>query len=716
MQALSAAGEYLFLGCIGYLHPTRFATPGVWPAEKAVAACLDLHFGIDRDRITWPGTLVVSFTGPSVSGETMDQWWNTRGLWRADNMDVMVVALKLAFVRAVNGVAKSCGESRAWLGKLLKVSRNIPAGNLMQKHTVAHPRPLCFQEFVFVVGGEGVFFWFKSRVTKFLVRHEAGGEVARMIHVFELDEKVELDMTWAGHSAMTRAKQFCAVQQALRDEGKSSGAQHVAKAFLDKKIKVFNSESQPSPYLVTCHIRVLTRFQAMPSAADMKPALFWVEQVEGTFGRRGPLESIYLLDQLQKSCKSDEDLSHVVSQALCDYDLHQLLHVVIKICIRGRGWSCVTLLARSPYTYYLLLLQVQSIFVLMLRNAPTATRDLTVKAVSARASIELLKQKIIKHCLERFPVFADSFANFLTPYKWHEAYPPLSSEPQADHDHDVVITTTMLPRVPVFKSNCQTELFKILVEILLLTGQTYQSMMSVVRTSGAVAHCAAVMDKLALLQAMYQQECMGSLSPKEAAFSGAPTLSDLTVSTAEELSSMEQDWTMQRDAFYDMAAQRELESRGLAQPIFWTLDGMLEHAFAKSAFMTSKLVNQGGIMFFLDLKQLSARTPKSRVTRMSMHIAVSKERLQKFLDVIWSPHATETDVGVLMCGKSDTCYRKCLQMLHAVKPSLFLRNQSLLYSEEALRSGGLARARYMLSLAPREYMILFSKTPLQLPC
>ena len=72
----------------------------------------------------------------------MDQWWNTRGLWRADNMDVMVVALKLAFVRAVNGVAKSCGESRAWLGKLLKVSRNIPAGNLMQKHTVAHPRPL----------------------------------------------------------------------------------------------------------------------------------------------------------------------------------------------------------------------------------------------------------------------------------------------------------------------------------------------------------------------------------------------------------------------------------------------------------------------------------------------------------------------------------------------------------------------------------------------
>ena len=54
--------------------------------------------------------------------------------------------------------------------------------------------------------------------------------------------------------------------------------------------------------------------------------------------------------------------------------------------------------------------------------------------------------------------------------------------------------------------------------------------------------------------------------------------------------------------------------------------------------------------------------------------------------------------------------------LHKQYPNLAVRTQSFLYSEEALRALGLARARYMLSLSARESAILFSKTPMQLLC
>jgi len=65
--------------------------------------------------------------------------------------------------------------------------------------------------------------------TKFAVRRETGGELGRLVTVYELDEKTEADSMWLGHSPINRARQFLAVQTALKQAGKSHAASQVAK-------------------------------------------------------------------------------------------------------------------------------------------------------------------------------------------------------------------------------------------------------------------------------------------------------------------------------------------------------------------------------------------------------------------------------------------------------------------------------------------------------
>lgn len=147
--------------------------------------------------------------------------------------------------------------------------------------------------------------------TKFAVRRETGGELGRLVTVYELDEKTEADSMWLGHSPINRARQFLAVQTALKQAGKSHAASQVAKAFSERCISYHSKDAEASQYLVTTHLRVLHRMTTQPAPSCRAP-IWWIEQLEAHFGRRGPFESIYVMDALQKSVKSDQDLAQVV--------------------------------------------------------------------------------------------------------------------------------------------------------------------------------------------------------------------------------------------------------------------------------------------------------------------------------------------------------------------------------------------------------------------
>lgn len=152
---------------------------------------------------------------------------------------------------------------------------------------------------------------------KFVVRREMGGELGRLVTVYELDEKVEAEAQWGGHSPIVRARQFLAVQNALKVSGKSHGAAQVAKSFSDRHIAYHSKDAEASQYLVTTHLRVLHRFTAT-AGQTTRAAIWWLECLEAHFGRRGPFESIYVLDALQKNVKTDADLAAVVPYCVLD--------------------------------------------------------------------------------------------------------------------------------------------------------------------------------------------------------------------------------------------------------------------------------------------------------------------------------------------------------------------------------------------------------------
>ena len=127
----------------------------------------------------------------------------------------------------------------------------------------------------------------------------------------ESDEKLEADAEWVGHSPITRARQFSAVQTALKADSKPFGAAAISSAFDSADVKYANKENKASPFQVTVYLRVLHRFNnSVPGKAHS--ALEWLEMVEAEVGRKGPFDSIYLLDNFQKALKNDQDLNSVV--------------------------------------------------------------------------------------------------------------------------------------------------------------------------------------------------------------------------------------------------------------------------------------------------------------------------------------------------------------------------------------------------------------------
>jgi hypothetical protein len=105
----------------------------------------------------------------------------------------------------------------------------------------------------------------------------------------------------------------------MRSAGMSQfGAQAISKVFMDRKVKFASSESTASPFLVTTHLRVLHRYcPPCQAGQESQVPFYFLEKMEAEFGRKGPLESIYLLDALQKTCKTDAELTMVVPP--CDH-------------------------------------------------------------------------------------------------------------------------------------------------------------------------------------------------------------------------------------------------------------------------------------------------------------------------------------------------------------------------------------------------------------
>jgi len=152
----------------------------------------------------------------------------------------------------------------------------------------------------------------------------------------ELDEKQEAESEWIGHTPITRAKQFFQIQQSLRSTGVSAcGASAVAAVFKARGTKTHNPEGQCSQFLITTHLRILGRYCPVSGSGDPHDApVTWIELLEGECGRRTPFDSIYTLDNLQKACRHDGDLTCVVpfSQGCCfcveeNADTHHESHV-----------------------------------------------------------------------------------------------------------------------------------------------------------------------------------------------------------------------------------------------------------------------------------------------------------------------------------------------------------------------------------------------------
>lgn len=358
----------------------------------------------------------------------------------------------------------------------------------------------------------------------------------------------------------------------------------------------------------------------------------------------------------------------------------------------------------------------------MVRGVPNAAKDLTVKGVPARANVELLKCKVLRHIQERFGSF-DALSVFTSASEWNEKYPALSKHEDegatSGTGPDLVVSSALMPRIPVWAETSKSEIFKLCCEVIMLTGHLYQALLSVSRNSGLVRDITPITERLDLLQIAYNHD----MNPyRNQTLPGPDKKSRVTVpgtdlqeSSVEELERLESEWVAAKQQFLATAAAAEMHSRGMCEPILFSLDNVYMHQKLSQCSIISTKLSQGGsgILYFYDLKQVSTKMPRGKANRMSMSVSVSKERLEFWLQEVFLTFGRDDDVGVIMCGKSEHTAKKVLSLLSSVRPSLHMRVQGWLYSEDALRSGGLQRARYMLSLTPREMSVLFSKSPIQ---
>lgn len=357
----------------------------------------------------------------------------------------------------------------------------------------------------------------------------------------------------------------------------------------------------------------------------------------------------------------------------------------------------------------------------MLRGCPVATRDLTVKGVPARANVELLKCKVLRHIQERFAAF-DVLNVFSSASDWHTKYPPAGKqlEDSTDAGPELVVSTALMPRIPVWPESSKSELFKLCCEVIMLTGHMYQAFLSCSRNSGLVREIGMVTERLDFLQIAYNADLDPFKNPNKGVLRTPSNkrqcdATDLQDASFEDLEQLESEWLESKLQFLRAAGEAEMQSRGMIEPLLFSLDkALFTHRLSHSSIISTKLSKGGaGILYFYDLKQLSTRAPKGKANRMNMALAICKERLEFWMTEVFMAFARDDDIGVIMCGKSEHTAKKVLALLGALRPQLHCRVQGWLYSEDALRTGGLQRARYMLSLNPREMSILFAKAPIQ---
>ena len=342
--------------------------------------------------------------------------------------------------------------------------------------------------------------------------------------------------------------------------------------------------------------------------------------------------------------------------------------------------------------------------------------------------MEQLKLKTLKHVLERYPKYSDDLQVFLQPHTWHLKFPPVCqidiSHSAEGTNNEAVVTTQLMPQIPVFKESSKAAVFKLCCEVMMMAGQIYASLQGCARSTGMVTDCAAVMDKLPGLDKDYgadtnpYRERSFHLSPEAKQAAGSAMKSnDLPDFDVEDIERLENDWEESKVTYLDSCTQAEMRNRGSLESILFTMDEpAMTRRLQHHQLLTLKLSGQGqGMLYFYDLKQLVAKTPHRRSSRMNMVVTANKERLEFFVHEIFMRHSMDDDIGVIMCGKNEVAFRKILHLLQNVKPNVHVRVQNWLYAEDALRTSGLQRARYMCGLAPREYSLLFSKSPIQCP-
>ena len=155
-----------------------------------------------------------------------------------------------------------------------------------------------------------------------------------------------------------------------------------------------------------------------------------------------------------------------------------------------------------------LLAEVLNIVIQLIRKGPSSNKDLSVQRCSSRAAVELLKMKTLEHVMNRFPLWKDDLCIFLAPWQGHiQHHTGSSTEANVDDSGNAgdaspageILTSHILPALPKFEIRAKSSVWRLMAEMMPLTGQSYNQFTNCTKNTNSVGAAPMTNNQLAMI-------------------------------------------------------------------------------------------------------------------------------------------------------------------------------------------------------------------------